>query len=1065
MKIITTLLLSGFFCGMVSAQLPGSATSGKVLDPTGQSVAGATVVSLKTGSRAITDGKGLFTISTGKMPDTLLFTHVGFEEKKVGIVDRRRQLTVVLRPVLNELAEIEINSGYQRMSRERVTGSYSHVGEKALGEQVSTDIFSRLEALANGLTIDRIADGGKPMVRGLSTIQGVKEVLVVVDNFPYEGDIGNINPNEIESITVLKDAAAASIWGTKAGNGVIVITTKKGRFDQPVTIAINSNVTVAARPDLYYLDRMRSSDVIDVEKLLFSNGHRFSDTSASMRPPFSPVYETLFSLQKGDISESEAQSRIDALRNVDIRDEFSRFIYRNPLRQQYAVNAAGGASNFAWAAFGGYDHNISASAGLHSRLNLKWENTFSPVENLRINTSLRFTAVRDQSGKPGFGEVSAFLGRIWPYARLADEKGNPVALTRDYRSTFIDTVGSGKLLDWRYYPLDDYRHAKSTTLTQDVLLNAGINYALLDGLRMDVKYQYERQTTNASQLHDLDSYMARNMVNLYSQVNDGSGTVAYGIPKGGILDRSDRELNSHALRAQLDYGGTWHNHEVVAMAGGEFRNNNTAERTARLYGYDSDKLTFGYVDYYSRTYRNFLTGGLSAAPNNDYVNGLVNRFVSFYTNAAYTYLGRYTVSLSARRDASNLFGVSTNDKWKPLWSAGMAWTASKEPFYRLDVLPYLRLRATVGYSGNVDPNRPAVTTISIRGRSPYTNTPYSDFTGYYNPELTWETSRQINLGIDFGFRNDVVTGSIEYYHKKNDNLFGRAELDYTTGILSGIVIKNVANSVGYGVDLNVNTVNINRRLKWQTYFNLSVNRDRVTDYFLVTEQGNNFVGNVRIAGVVGRPVYSLFSYRWAGLNPETGDPRGYIGSEASMDYNALTGADVTIDDLIYHGPALPTWFGSIGNQFQYKGLSLSFAITFKAGHYFRGESMNYGELFLSWNGHGDFDRRWRQTGDELDTHVPSLIYPNVGNRDNFYANASVLVEKADHVRFQYVNIGYDIWRSRMAGSRLRSVQVFANAANLGLFWAANRRGIDPEYYGGNALPPARSFSMGLKANL
>lgn len=480
---------------LTKAQTNTQKATGRIIDQYQTAISNVTIVSKKGNTKTVSNEDGTFSIITAPGIDTLEISHIGFQTTKV-VVFENKPITVTLQRISKEIDTIEISTGYQYIPRERATGSYAHVDNKTFNQQVSTDVISRLEATASGLTIDRISNNGKPMIRGLSTIQGPRDVLIIVDNFPYEGDINNINPNGIESVTLLKDAAAASIWGTKAGNGVIVITTKKGTFKQPISLEINNNVTIANSPDLFYLNRMKSTDVIDVEKMLFENSYGFSDTAALLKPPFSPVYEILFQKRNGQITEQEANRQINALKQTDVRDEFNKHLYQKSVNQQYALTMRGGAENFAWLMFAGYDKNINATAAKYDRLNLRWDNTFRLVKNLQLTAGLYYTKSDTKSGKPGYGEVSAYLGRLWPYAKLANENDNALPLTKDYRSPYIDAAGSGHLLNWKYYPLEDYKHAGSTSQTQDILLNLGLKYAIVDGLDIDVKYQYERQVTN-----------------------------------------------------------------------------------------------------------------------------------------------------------------------------------------------------------------------------------------------------------------------------------------------------------------------------------------------------------------------------------------------------------------------------------------------------------------------------------------------------------------------------------------------------------------------------------------
>ena len=245
----------------------------------------------------VTNSEGEFSIRLTIFPDTLTISYIGHPPVK-RLVNKKDLVIQILLPGAEDqvLNEVQVSTGYQRIPKERATGSFSVISNKVFNQQVSTDILSRLEAVANGLKVDRLSSVGssKLSIRGLSSINGPKDPLIILDNFPYEGDITGINPNDVQDITLLKDAAAASIWGAKAGNGVIVITTKKGSYNQPISVEVAANMTIGEKPNLFYNKQISSGDFIDAETFLFNNKYRFSDTSASSRPVFSPVYEILF---------------------------------------------------------------------------------------------------------------------------------------------------------------------------------------------------------------------------------------------------------------------------------------------------------------------------------------------------------------------------------------------------------------------------------------------------------------------------------------------------------------------------------------------------------------------------------------------------------------------------------------------------------------------------------------------------------------------------------------------------------------------------------------------------
>ncbi|MGN6603444.1 MAG: SusC/RagA family TonB-linked outer membrane protein [Ginsengibacter sp.] len=1029
-------------------------------------LSGATVSIKNTHVSTSTADNGNFYIPAEAPSFTLIVTYVGYQTRQLQIsVPLKEPLVIRLVPVAKKLDEVMVSTGYQQLPKERATGSFSQVGNDLLNRQVSVDVLSRLPAVANGLLSDKGTNlSGKLLIRGLSTIQGPKEPLIVVDNFPYDGDISNINPNDVESVTLLKDAAASSIWGAKAGNGVIVITTKSAAFNQPLSVEFNSNLSIGDKPDLSYLKQMSSSDFIDVEKMLYGKGYYDRYINASDHPELSPVVELLNQQTNGTISEADANAQINALRKIDVRDQFIRYVYQPSVNQQYALTLQGGSDKWKWLAFTGYDQDESDLDAGYGRLNLHFQNTLKPLKNLQLESGVYYTQSKTTSGKAGYGDITQKSGEYFlPYMQLADDKGNPVAVVKDHSLSYIAGAGDGKLLDWHYYPLEDYKHTTSASVLTSVLINAGIRYRFTKWLNAGISYRYEREDNGINSLSDGQSYYTRDMINRFTQISP-SGEVSYPIPVGGIYDISHSLLQSHNLRGQLNFDHSWSDNHLVAIAGTEIRSAHTTGNQTRYYGYNSDNLSFGSVSE-ANAYPDFITGYADYIPSNSAISDKTIRYVSYYGNAAWTFRSKYTLSASARRDASNLFGVNTNDLWNPFWSAGAAWDLSAEPFYRWASLPFLKLRGTYGSSGNVNPSKAAVTTIQYYSTvNFYTGTPFSYFTNYNNPDLQWETSQMMNLALDFKTKNNILSGSIDYYQKKGTNLFGAAQLDYTGGVGSQIN-KNVAAIKGHGIDLQINSININRQVKWMTTLNYSYNADEVVTYYLNSQQASNFISfssTVPVSGVEGKPIYSLFAYKWAGLDPETGDPQGYLDGKVSKDYRGMTvNADIT--DLTYVGSAIPTHYGSLINTVSYKGFSVNFCITFKLGYYFRRASINYSNLYKYWAGNADFANRWQKPGDELTTNVPSMTYPAVSARDNFYAGSEVLVYKGDHVRLQYINLEYEFTRERFPKLPLRSIQLYGNANNIGILWRANKDHIDPDYnYGLYPLPQPLAWSFGIR---
>lgn len=1034
--------------------------SGTVISPSNQPLAGATI-HIKGGKQSsVTDTSGIFFITTSIPNPVLIISHVGFVTSQVQTFEGKYTgLTIVLKDATVTLKDVSVSNGYQEIARERSTGSFTLLDNKLFNQQTGTNILDRLEAITNSLSVDRKSNGGGIMIRGLSTIRGLRSPLIVVDNFPYSGNINNINPNDVETITVLKDAAAASIWGAKAANGVIVITTKKGKFNQRLSVDVSSNITVMDKPDLFYLNQISTNDFIDVEQFLFSKGFKFSDTALSTRPAFSPVYEILFKQRNGLISAADAKVKIDALRNMDVRNDFSQYIYQKAVNQQYAVNIRGGSPNTAWLLSAGVDRNMNNLASPYNRLTARFDNIYKISKNLQVNAGITFTQSKAMSGKPSYGSVTTKSSIIYPYAQFADANGNALPLIKDYRQPYIDTAGAGKLLDWKYYPLEDHKHVMNTSDLQDFVANAGINYKVSKGIQVDIKYQYEKQNADNNLLQDADSYFSRDLVNRFSQLNRATGVVTYKIPKGSILDLSSNDMISQNLRGQVNVNRTWGKHNFIMLAGSEISDVKNSGNSYRTYGYNENILTGGSVDY-TNTYPSFVSGSNAFIPDNSSFTDKLNRFVSFYGNLAYTYKSRYTLTLSGRKDASNVFGLNTNQKWNPLWSAGTGWEISKEIFYKSKLIPYLRMRATLGYSGNLDPSMSAATTITYGNTSPYTLTPYALIQNFYNPDLRWEKVRMINAGLDFRSKGDRITGSIELYQKYCTDLYGSAVIDYTVGLGVQVVTKNAASMKGHGFDIEINSLNIDRKIKWSSNFILNIYKDEVISNYIANKSGSSYINYGQgSTGLEGKPVYGIYSYKWGGLDPLTGDPQGYINDLLSKDYNTLTGTNTLVSDLIYNGPQFPTLFGSVGNTISWKGFSVTARLLYKFGYYFRKQGLDYGGLFNLWTGTSDYAKRWQKPGDEVFTNVPSMVYPSLTSRDAFYLGSDVLVDKGDNIRLQYVNFSYDVPHVPI----LKNAKLFIVISNLGILWRANKDGLDPDY-ANSVVPVSKSFSIGINAN-
>jgi len=1041
-----------------------------VTDGHGAILAGTTVKVKRTGAIYSTDETGETRVVGVYANDVLEISHVGYETREIKL-NGSPKLYIPLKMKATELgaASVTLNTGYQNIPRERATGSFSKPLTEMYDERVSTDVLSKLDGITSGVLFNantsNTLDGNLDInIRGRSTIFANDQPLIVVDNFPYSGDVSNINPNDVESVTILKDAAAASIWGVRAGNGVIVITTKKGRLDQPMRVSFNSNVTVAKKSDVFYdPDFLNASSFIDMEEYLFGQGYYDGNLSNTYSwPVISPVVQLLAQERAGQISAADANAQIDALRNLDVRKDISKYLYRQAVNQQYALSVSGGSNKATYYLSGGYDDNLLGQKGnTYNRFTLNSMSTFRPVKNLEVTAGINYIQSNTRTDNTLSNLAPGNYLQPAPYTQLADAHGNPLTILKGYNSAFIAAAPSLGYLDWSYAPLKDLGLTDNTTKFTDVRLSLGVRYELVKGLAAQVKYQYETYGTANRDYESLQTYATRNLINQYSIVNSSRQVTGYNIPLGGVLSLGNTSQLAQNVRGELDYTGSWKKHAVSAIAGAEASQVSSDGAGSRYYGYNDALATSKPVNY--TTYYQLNPTGYGTISNYQTVTSTLNRLRSYFANASYTYDSKYTFSLSGRADGSNYFGVRTNQKTVPLWSIGGKWDIDREQFYRVDWLPYLKLRATYGYNGNLNTSITGVTTFQYQNPSSWNGLTYASVANIGNPDLQWEKVAITNFGVDFGSKGNVLSGSLEYYLKKGEDLIGAQQMAPSTGVTT--YTGNFANMSGHGFDFQLTSKNTDRAFKWRTTLLLNYTTDKVTKYDVITAPTGHLSATGAAANsilpVVGKPVYGIYSYRWAGLDPNTGDPQGYVGKQVSKDYSTLDNPD-SISDLQYNGPVRPVVFGAVNNSFSYKGFTVLVNISFKAGYYFQKSVLNYTRLFSQWVQNKEFDQRWQKPGDEKRTHVPSMVYPYNQSRDQFYKYASVNVDKGDQIRLQDISLSYDFKKANFVRLPLSELQVYLYANNLGILWRANKDHLDPDFPTG--IPAVRTLSCGVKAN-
>ncbi|MBE8720859.1 SusC/RagA family TonB-linked outer membrane protein [Sphingobacterium pedocola] len=1000
------------------------------------------------------EASGKFTVNPNPDSKAIEVKHIGYRAAVLPLSDIGLEVTVRLAREWNVLDDVVVQTGYEAISAKRNTGSVEQISNTSFNRSSSPDLIKRLAGVSTILfndwntSVNRSGAEPKINIRGETSLLGDASPLIIVDNFPYEGALSSINLDEVENVTVLKDAAASAIWGARAGNGVIVITTKKGKFNMPTQIEFNSTLRLVEKPNLFYLPVASSADYIEIEKMLFQNKFYNNDEQSFTRTALSPAVELLIKHRDKLIDDETLNSELEMLAQHDVRNDFRDYVYRKEMYQRHTLSGSGGNETFRFRISGGYERNMGNTRGdSNDKFTIRSENEANISKKVSVQIGLNYAQTQVRTGGlVQYGNLRAGGRDLYPYARLADYEGNPLPIARDYRESYIATAGEGNLLDWRYVPLQELMDGNQKN--NDILLNLGLRYKVAKNLSAEIKYNYQHSGLAVSYLEGIDHYETRNLINRFTVINGEQ--VVHNFPLGGVLRETNTNQANQNGRLQLNWNPTFGKHTITTLAGAEVRQSNVRLSQHTTYGYDKDRLTSSPIDLinFYPTFDNI--GGQSLLAFNPTSFGeTVFRDVSFFANGIYSYDNRYILSLNARRDASNLLGMETNERWKPLWSISGAWNVNEEIWFDVGAIDRLKLRLSHGYSGNIDKSRSAHTILRFAGRYHLTQYPYAFIENPPNPALQWETVATTNIGLDMGLLNDRVRMTIDLYKKNTTNLLGMAPIDPTTGF-SNVVLNNAA-TAGKGAELNISSRNITSGpFEWSSSLLFAYNETKVVKWLNPLSTAGAYVGNGRsLSPYEGNLLYSLYSFKWEGLNPDNGNPIGRLKGETSEDYRAIR-RESEFEELVYHGSAIPLYHGSLLNTFKWRQLAVSANIGYRAGYYIRRNALHYQDLFSGNSSHREYSERWQQQGDELHTNVPSMVYPANSERDNFYQNSEINVAKGDHIRILDIRVDYAM------SSKL---QFFATMGNVGIIWRANKWGIDPDF--ANNIPQPRNYAAGL----
>lgn len=1032
-------------------------------------VPGITVRAIGSTNTAITDDKGNFRITSPSSSVKLSFSYVGYQTIEIAAATNA-EVNVNLREDASMLKEVTIvSNGYQTLAKKNTAGSYATLSAADIERRSNQSLDRILEGAIPGLSVyngfrsvngTRTQTGVDIQVRGGSAIQSERNTpLIIVDGFPVNQLPDNFN--DVEKIDVLKDASASAIWGARAANGVIVITTKRGKKGA-LSIDFSANLYLTEKNDFSVLKRATSADMISVDNEIYAKGYFNSAFFQGTQGGFSPSFDYILQKEKGLISAAELTRRQDSLSATSNLEQNKALLARTGIRQNYYLSLAGGAEKYRFRFSGSYDNSKSNFIGDANRsIQVNMRNDYEITRWLHAVADLNAAFNNQDIG----ADIRSQLYGLAPYQMQLDANGNYVY---DYNAFNVNT--NAVLMAKGYYNngknlLQDARLSDNSNSSFALRTKVGLEATITKGLTFNTYFLYDKLKSTNNQLVNENAYAARSLLNRYASL-DASGKALFNLPKGNYLNLAENTNDNTSVRSQINYTNLFAGKHFISLGGGvEVKQYLTSGLTNRKYNYNDDLQSWSPINQIV-----LLNGVIGQSGSNTIYDATqYDRFsygntreVSFYGTGSYTYNDKYTLQGSLRFDESNLFGVDPKYRRTPLWSVGGAWELSKEKFFHVDFINLIKLRATVGLTGNYDPTTTPLL-VATRAFQAATSDYRSrvDASNPYNPKLRWERTKTYNLGADIAFLKNRFQLSIDAYKKYGYDLLGTQLLDPTIGFTSTKL--NGAQMTNNGLELALTGRVLQQgSFMWSSTLNFAYNTNKITENKIA--ESNPVLGRVTATVpyyVEGYQREALWSYKWAGLS-STGDPQVYDGNGNKVLVPVL-------GSLEYSGSYRPRYTGGFTNIFNYKGAFASVVMIYNLGGVFRREmpSMNG----YDWSPVINYQvaDRWRVPGDEARTDIaafqasPSLLYDG-RDRAAKYSNNSV--ESSSFLRLREIQIGYKLPVSILKHTPVKSLSISAQMNNIAI-WTKNKYGIDPEAIdaqnGGYYLPSPKVTTISLRA--
>lgn len=1090
---------------------------GSVKDKKGEPLPGVTIFLKGTTVGTVTRPDGTFALAIGKseVRPVLVFSFVGMKRVE-RIAEEGKPIQVVLEEDAASLDEVVI-TGYQTIDRRKNTSAIQTLNMDDIKMPGVQRIDQMLEGRVPGMTFmqnsGQVGAAPKIRVRGTSTVLGNQEPVWVLDgiilrdpvnvsptqmnDLDFVNLVGNaisgINPDDIERIDILKDASATALYGAKAANGVIVVTTKKGKSGPP-SVTYSMSGTFTRRPrytdkDIYMMDskeRIAYSRELVEKQLSYPNITNYVGYEGALNK-----YLT------GSYTYAQFQREVDRLESVNT--DWFGLITEDVFSHNHSLSLSGGGGNVRYYASLGYMNEkgvIKQEKNDRYSTMLKVNGTFDRLAfnfMLQANRGERNYTNRDVN----------ILDYAYNTSRAVPSHNEDGSL---YYYIKTKHNKKGDRMDLHFNALNEMLNTRDEYNTSAVTMTSDLNYRFTEDLKLQLMFSYGISNATEETMMDERSWYAASLRgNNYGERLTEDMKEWTLLPMGGEYREKNTRNNNYTLRTQLDYSkflGKEKNHLLNASVG--FEMNSTgykgSQQTRRGYLPDRGKLITGFDPTVYKAYAAWQVNDDRAARGILFDN--LQNELSAYLTFTYTLNNTYSFNFNTRADASNKFGDRSNERILPVWSVSGSWDMANRLLANVSWVDLLTVKASFGYQGNILSEQSPELIIQ---RGNYDDD-FGKFTSsikhYPNPNLRWEKTKTINASVDFALFNNSIRGTFSYFYKKTKDAFLDKTVSDINGLDNYVVNSGVVENKGFEVSLNFTPIKSSGDaggFRWD----IDPQIGQVVNSLLSKAIGNNGFDKVQdeisytdyLSGnvlVEGEPLNTFYSYKFAGLSPKDGRPMFYdVDEERGAEYVKMDREEVFRHVMEVSGTRVPVIQGGLSNRFSYKGMSLGFLFSYSLGSKIRLLKLYEGNRngttlapLPERNMRREFVDRWQKPGDELNTNIPGLLGnrayletqipwwkkgPHLANsfaQDiwEMYDNSDLRTVSGNYLKLQNVSFRYTLPDSFCKKMFIKSAYVGLSGTNLFTICSRHLKGQDPAQSGSAdqlnlSIRPSYSMSL------